>query len=124
VTSSTGADCSHRGHRRPARPRSSTTSRSGRITKQLEAFLADEDGYVREAALEKLATTDLPELESVLEELSSQERPGWSCLHCCTVNPPGTRFCQKDDCHNVGPDPAAKAKELLDQLRKDGDSEA
>lgn len=90
----------------------------GRIAAAFQPFLNDEDGYVRETALEKLAKTDLPELESVLEQLTTQDQPGWKCQSCSTQNLPGARSCTKDDCHLAAPDPAAKAKELIQSVRR------
>lgn len=96
----------------------------GSIAEKFQPFLTDDDGYVREAALEKLAKTDLPDLESVLEQLTTQDRPGWRCQHCATDNPPGSSSCIKDDCHSAGPDPAGKARELLVEVRRNREAYA
>lgn len=90
----------------------------GQLNEEFQAFLADEDGYVRETALTELANAEFPNLESVLDQLTTQERPGWKCQWCATQNPPGTSVCTAEDCHIAAPNPAAKERELLERVRR------
>jgi hypothetical protein len=77
-------------------------------------LLEDNDGYVRESALKRVASASLPGAEAILTEAASRPRPGRMCLSCRTANPPsGSSSCQKEGYLRVGADPAKVATELL-----------
>ncbi len=96
---------------------STPAERDGMLTSKMRKFLEDGDGYVREAAVRKLGGLDIPELEEILAQITQEVSPGWMCLSCRTVNPPGSSYCQEDGCHIVGPDVPRLAAELLAELR-------
>ncbi|GAB3845681.1 hypothetical protein [Dactylosporangium cerinum] len=77
-------------------------------------LLDDPDGWVRISALERIASTSFPDVDAILAEAASQPRPGWTCLHCRTVNPPASSSgCRKDGCHYLGAEPSRTAGALL-----------
>lgn len=76
-------------------------------------LLADDDGGVRVAALERAASLGPPDLAHVLDEAAGRSNPSWMCRHCCTVNAPAAdRACSKKGCLFAGPDPRKRANEL------------
>ena len=79
-------------------------------------LLNDADAGVVEHAIEGLSpdsvTTDL---FNELERIAALEQQGWFCAHCLSTNPPGSgRSCVK--CKVVGPEPAAAAERLIDEI--------
>lgn len=90
----------------------------GSLSPDMERLLADNDGYVREEAIARIADTPPPYIETLLNRLSRSDDPGWMCRGCKTVNPAGFRSCRKDGCMLGGPSPAATAGKLLEDVRK------
>ena len=96
----------------------SSTLASGEVALQpaVLRLLNDADAGVVEEAIEGLLADDLTaDLVKELKRIAALEQPGWFCAHCSSTNPPGSgQSCMK--CHIVGPEPAAAAERLLDEM--------
>ncbi len=88
------------------------TSENG-LSEEFRQLLNDPDGHVQERALKQIATISSSDVETILSEVASRPRPGWMCLSCRTVNPPGQIGCSKDGCFRAAADPGKAAAELL-----------
>lgn len=90
----------------------------GRVNAQLSQFLEDPDGNVRETALRSIFKSDAVDRMDVLSRAAESADPGWMCLSCRTVNPPGTSACEKKKCYRAAPKPAEDARRMLDGTYK------
>jgi hypothetical protein len=87
--------------------------KNGKPTPRFKKLLFDEDGHVRKEAITNISDN----LDPIADELLAQvadERPGWMCISCRTVNPNGlSTACTKEGCYASNPRPDEVALRAL-----------
>lgn len=79
--------------------------KNGKSTPRFTKLLFDEDGQVREEAINNIADNSDPIIDELLAQVA-EERPGWMCLACRTVNPNGLSMgCAREGCYASNPRP-------------------